>query len=430
VSTSQIMATEMVRHGATQRLEGLLHHAATTVPFYRALQAGKFCPQSLAAFPVLGKKRYIENLENLMSNVYAGFERMDEGTAQPGPNMLIGEFTSGSSGYPLRCYKTVQERTRLALSLLRKRTSALKNFSNDRMFGFIHNTEFTASGYADSLGNLSEENIERVLLYLRDTRRPAVLHANTMLLERYADYIRNYRFELGSWRIDFIESVSESMSEEQKRHIEEQFKTSVFNCYGCLECYNIGYDCAYHGLHVNENVLIEVLDSATGEDVSTSATDGDIVLTSLVNRAQPFIRYKTGDIGRLIHAGCRCGSQAPVIALSGRRKIDYLKLLYRSEDPALTICGYDIFATVMHRLVTGGHDCLSWYNVIQKDLDLFEVLYSARRKPRGDFFQLFTQYSSEELGIAARIEFVEKSEAEILDINKKNRVFRSLLQND
>ena len=413
-----------------QRLEDLLRHAATTVPFYRTLQAEKPGLRPLNAFPVLGKKRYIENLESLMSDVYAGFERVDEGAAQPGPNMLIGEFTSGSSGYPLRCYKTVQERTRLALSLLRRRTSVLKSFSNDNMFGFIHNREFAASSYADGLGNLSEENIGRVLLHLRDTRRPAVLHGNTMLLERYADYVRKHCFDLGSWRIDFIESVSEIMSDEQKQHIEEQFKTIVYNCYGCLECYNIAYDCAHHRLHVNENVLIEILDSRTGEDITGFDTDGDVVLTSLVNRAQPFIRYKTGDIGQLLDARCDCGNPAPLIALSGRRKLDYLKLLYRNEDPRLTICGYDIFATVMHRLVTGGHDCLSWYNVIQKELNLFEVLYSAKCKLPGDFFQVFTQYASEELGITARIEFLEKSESEILNINKKNRVFRSLLQND
>jgi len=408
------------------RLQQLLQHAVDTVPFYSALRGRAL---NLAQFPVIGKKRYIDNLEHLMSTGYRDFARMYEGNGEPDAHTLIGEFTSGSSGYPLTCYKTVAERTQLALSLFRKRCAVLRTFSNDRMFGFIHNTEFTAGSYVESLGNLSEENIGRVLTYLRDARRPAVLHGNTMLLERYADFIRKHQFPLGSWRIEFIESVSESMSGEQKRHIEQQFRTTVFNCYGCLECYNVAYDCRHHRLHVNENVVLEITDPDSGAEITDSGEEGEVVLTALINRAQPFIRYKTGDLGR-IETGCPCGSAAPVIVLSGHRKIDYIKLLYRTDNPSLTICGYDIFATAMHRMVVAGHDCLSWYNIVQTELDRFEVLYSPKQNFPDSFFPLFTEYVAEELGMRPRLDFIRMNEQEILSINKKARVFRSLLQTD
>jgi len=411
------------------RLQEVLEHAAQTVPFYQRLAEGR-SGLDYWSFPVLGKKRFIENLDDMMSTLYAGYDRVHGLAEVKAPHSLICEFTSGSSGYPLRCYKTVPERTRLALSLHKKRVAVMKDFSPARMFGFIHNTGFESHSYLDGLGNLSAENIGRVLLYLRDVAQPAVLHGNTMVFVYYADYIAKHGFDLKSWSIRFIESVSESMNEEQKRHIETQFRTETFNCYGCLECYNVAYDCRYHRLHLNENVVLEIVSPDTGEDLTATQKEGEVLLTSLVNRAQPFIRYKTGDLGWLEESSCPCGSPAKIVHLSGRRKIDYIKLLYTNSDPRLTICGYDIFATVMYRLVMGGQDHVSWYNVIQKELDLFEVLYIPKESFSADFPALFAQYAREELGLPARFEFIEKQEGEVLLINRKNRVFRSLLQND
>ncbi len=413
-----------------RRLQDLLDHAASTVPFYMQLQQEKGHPLTYADFPLISKKRFIDHLDEMMSLRYADYARVLDPKELSNPQTLIYEFTSGSSGYPLRCYKTIHERTQLALSLYKKRAAIYKEFSNDKMFGFIHNTDFESNSYIDSLGNLSEENIGRVLTYLRDVVKPKVLHGNTMLLLYYADFIKKYSFDLGDWQIAFIESVSESISAEQKDYIGAQFRTTVYNCYGCLECYNIAYECPHHQLHVNEHVLIEIVDPQTGADITAEGIEGEVVLTALVNRAQPFIRYKTGDLAYLSESTCPCGSKAQIIHLSGRRKIDYIKLLYSSANPKLTICGYDYFATVMYRLVTGGHDYVSWYNVIQKDLQLFEAWYIKKQGFSETFFTLFHQYAEEELGMPVQIEFVEKDEQEVLLINKKNRVFRSLLQND
>jgi phenylacetate-CoA ligase len=414
----------------TTRLQSVIDHAAATVPFYRGLQEEKGSALTFYDFPVLSKKRFIENLDEMMSELYADYAKGHDPRSVTNPKTLLYEFTSGSSGYPLRCYKTIQERTRLALSLHKKRTALYKEFSNDKMFGFIHNSDYESQSYADSLGNLSEENIAKVLTYLRDIVRPAVLHGNTMVFVYYSDFIARHKFDLGSWRIEFIESVSESMSHEQRQHIEEHFRTTVYNCYGCLECYNVAYDCIYRNLHLNENVVLEIIDPNTGEDLSDSGREGEVLLTSLVNRAQPFIRYKTGDLATLTRSDCACGQSSPVIELSGRRKIDYVKLLYTNNNPNLTICGYDIFATVMYRMVSGGHDYVSWYNVIQEELQLFKVLFIKKQNFSDTFYTLFKQYAEEELGMPIDLEFIEKDEAEVLLINRKNRVFRSLLQND
>jgi phenylacetate-coenzyme A ligase PaaK-like adenylate-forming protein len=45
---------------------------------------------------------------------------------------------------------------------------------------------------------------------------------------------------------------------------------------------------------------------------------GEIVLTSLSRQAMPLLRYRSGDLGRLINAPCPCGSVMDRIEVKGR----------------------------------------------------------------------------------------------------------------
>lgn len=411
------------------RLAAILKHAVETVPYYAPLGRQGAVP-ALRDFEPLGKRAYVANLQSLLSSAFADHRRTSDHHEAGRPGTLLCEFTSGSSGYPLHCYKTSAERTQLALSLFRKRRAIDPAFAMKDLFGFIHNPDYPATSHFDGLGNLAPENIGRVLTYLRDRLRPPYLHGNPMLLLYYARFVQERRFDLGDWKVRFIESVSEPLSDEDRAFIAAQFRARVVNCYGCLEVYNVGYECPHGLMHANENLLVEVLDPAGSGDVAGREEPGEIVLTSLVNRAQPFIRYRTGDLGQLAPSACPCGSRRPAFVLSGRRKVDYVKLLYRSDRPGLTICGYDIFYCVMARLAAAGHDALAWFNVIQHQLDGFEVQYIPKPSLRPDFFAAFQAETEREIGGRVQLTFTEKSPEEVLLINRKSRVFRSLLQSD
>ena len=68
-------------------------------------------------------------------------------------------------------------------------------------------------------------------------------------------------------------------------------------------------DCRFHaGLHVRESDLyVEVIDPATGAPVR-AGLEGEIVVTTLRQQGLPLIRYRTGDLGRLVTGPCPCGS--------------------------------------------------------------------------------------------------------------------------
>ncbi len=62
------------------------------------------------------------------------------------------------------------------------------------------------------------------------------------------------------------------------------------------------------GMHLREtDLLVEITEPATGLPVPEGDW-GEITLTTLCRSAMPLIRYRTGDMGRIIPGPCACGS--------------------------------------------------------------------------------------------------------------------------
>jgi phenylacetate-coenzyme A ligase PaaK-like adenylate-forming protein len=70
-----------------------------------------------------------------------------------------------------------------------------------------------------------------------------------------------------------------------------------------------GVECAaMDGCHLREaDLYVEIIDPHTGQQTAPG-TIGEIVITTLAREAMPLVRYRTGDLGRLIDAPCPCGS--------------------------------------------------------------------------------------------------------------------------
>jgi hypothetical protein len=87
------------------------------------------------------------------------------------------------------------------------------------------------------------------------------------------------------------------------------------NLYGTNELGVIAASCG-HGLHVLEDMfVVEVL--SDGLPVADGEC-GELVITDLMNTAMPLIRYRVGDVGRVLAGPCPCGRQTQRIAVLGR----------------------------------------------------------------------------------------------------------------
>ena len=115
-----------------------------------------------------------------------------------------------------------------------------------------------------------------------------------------------------------------------RSEIESALGVKVYDQYGSQEASAIAYDCGEGQRHITpEQGIIEVV-GQTGEPCAWEV-EGEIVLTGLVNRAMPLIRYRLGDRGSLADPEfkCSCGLCWPVLKT----------VVGRSEDVIWTPAG-------------------------------------------------------------------------------------------
>ncbi len=116
---------------------------------------------------------------------------------------------------------------------------------------------------------------------------------------------------------------AELLDQMTRSYLNSVFGTSLLDNYGCNEFGLLAWECqAHEGYHINiDRAVVEFI--ADGEPVQDSE-QGDIVCTSLVNKAMPLIRYRTDDVGTPINEKCSCGKSLPIMKIMQGRKDDFI----------------------------------------------------------------------------------------------------------
>ena len=112
--------------------------------------------------------------------------------------------------------------------------------------------------------------------------------------------------------VNTIFITSEYLSQPMRNRLQEIWNCQVFHHYGMTEPgFAIGIECYEHdGFHFNEaDLFFEVIDPETGK-ILLYGEEGELVFTSLDREGMPLIRYRTGDISRLMSEPCKCGAAA------------------------------------------------------------------------------------------------------------------------
>ena len=116
--------------------------------------------------------------------------------------------------------------------------------------------------------------------------------------------------------------AGEVLRTEEREAIGSCFGAPVVNQYGSRDGGFIAQECERGRLHVTaESTIVEIV--ADGVPAA-SGVQGEIVVTQLENRAMPFLRYRTGDLGRMSPDPCPCGRTLPVLEEVVGRKTDFL----------------------------------------------------------------------------------------------------------
>lgn len=91
-----------------------------------------------------------------------------------------------------------------------------------------------------------------------------------------------------------------------RRLFEEKYNMITGDFYGTADVGIIAYECREKsGLHLIDNIVVEVIDPGTGKAVSPGEV-GEVVVTNF-NKAYPMIRFGTGDLSKIDEEYCACG---------------------------------------------------------------------------------------------------------------------------
>ncbi len=148
----------------------------------------------------------------------------------------------------------------------------------------------------------------------------------------------------------------ERWSDRLRRQLEEQLRITSIDTYGPTEVLGPGVAGECHlrrGLHVNEDqFIVEVINPKTLAPVPVGE-EGELVLTTIVKEGFPLVRYRTGDITRLIEEPCACGRtflrMAPV---SGR------------TDDLILVGGVGFFPAQIEEILSGFQGASPFFQIV------------------------------------------------------------------
>ncbi|MDY0989965.1 phenylacetate--CoA ligase family protein [Flavobacterium sp. CFBP9031] len=300
-------------------------------PFYREL-AGNTTAQNWENLPILNKQNLQKPLEERLSKGY--FKK----------SVYLNK-TSGSSGTPFVFAKD-------------KYSHALTWASNIMRFGwfgidFNHSyqarfygipmdfigyqkerfKDFLSHRYRFPVFDLSDEVLEKFLQKFK-TKKFDYLNGYTSSIVLFAKYLENKNIVLKdispTLKACFV--TSEMLFESDKKLLEKQFGIPIISEYGASELDLIAFENPKGEWQVNaETLFVEILDE--NNNSVPHGTEGKIVITSLYNKANPFIRYEIGDIGILDE---KSTPQKPILKKLIGRTNDVAILPSGKKSPGLT----------------------------------------------------------------------------------------------
>ena len=143
--------------------------------------------------------------------------------------------------------------------------------------------------------------------------RPAVLRGFVSPLDQLASFIVDRGLDLPPPA--GIISTGEPLQLRQRQTIAEAFACPVYDSYRSREMGPVAQECGVGaGMHVNDHgLVVESVEPERGAMVR------ELAATDLYNYGMPFIRYRTGDYGRLDAAACTCGRHTTrILEVAGR----------------------------------------------------------------------------------------------------------------
>ncbi len=309
---------------------------ALKTPFYRKRlnQAGIHSPEDIRGLPDLQRIPYTTK-DDLRLNFPRGLLAVEM------KEVLRIHSSSGTTGIPTVIYYTRDDVENWTDLLARSITATgaapgdvFQNMMTYGMFTGGLGLHYGAERVGMTVIPIGGGNTKRQIQTMKDFQS-TVVHVTP-------SYLLHIHSKLGEDGIDRKDLAlrkafigAEPHSENTRRKLEELLHIDAYNSYGLSELNGPGvaFECVCKkDMHVWEDAYIaEVINPKTGE-VLKDGQEGELVLTNLVRRATPMLRYRTRDLAFLHPQGCDCGRT--------HRRLS--RILGRTDD-MLIINGVNVF---------------------------------------------------------------------------------------
>ncbi|WP_437926606.1 phenylacetate--CoA ligase family protein [Sorangium sp. So ce291] len=323
---SQWRSEGEIRDLAFRRMLAALHFAEHNVPFYRARfaehgvrVASVKSPEDLLRLPVLTRADLRAHAPELLAESFVG--------------RLYSSGTGGSTGQPVQFRFDHRTYERRVAAAMRSDGWAGARLGDREL-------HFWGTQLGETLAHKAKRSLHEAILRkkmisafdLSDQRlaalldeiaryRPQLIVGYTSALYQAARYALSEGRALPAPR--GVVTSAERLFSHQREAIERAFGAPVFDRYGCRELMLIAAECERHaGKHINmEGVYVELLRDGRHAPPGEA---GEVVVTDLICRSMPLIRYKNQDVAVAAGAPCACGRGLPMLASVEGRVLDLL----------------------------------------------------------------------------------------------------------
>jgi phenylacetate-CoA ligase len=339
---------------------------------YNALIGSKN-PNNWEELPIMTKRDFQKPLA----------ERLSEGYA---PKNVYVNKTSGSSGDPFIFAKDKFSHALTWVNIFDRFGWYSIDFNSSlqaRFYGipldFVGNTkerikDFLSHRYRFSIFDLSDKVLESVLVKFKQ-KRFDYINGYTSSIVLFAKFLQQKNIVLKTIcpTLKCCVVTSEMLFEDDKKLLEKQFGVPVVNEYGASELDLIAFQNPQGEWQVNsETLFVEIVDHEN--KVLPHGKEGRVVITSLYNKAHPFIRYDIGDVGILDE---KSTFKKPILKKLIGRTNDIAILPSGKKSPGLT------FYYVTKSIIEDDGN-VKEFVIKQTKIDTFDIEYVSQNELTSD----------------------------------------------
>ena len=359
IAVSEVNYPEYLEH---KKQEIVAFHLKNN-SFYRDLVGKETCENWLD-LPVLTKKDLQKPLK----------ERLSKGYSEK--SVFINK-TSGSSGDPFVFAKDKEAHAITWASIIHRFGWYAIDFNSSyqaRFYGipldFIgyrkeRLKDFLSKRFRFPIFDLSDKVLDGVFNHFK-TKKFDYINGYTSSIVLFGKYLQARNIILTDIcpTLKVCMVTSEMLFEEDKILLEKHLGIPIVNEYGASELDLIAFQNANGAWQVNsETLFVEVLDE--NNQAVPKGIEGKIVITSLYNKAHPFIRYEIGDVGILAENSTL---KKPILKKLIGRTSDVALLPSGKKAPGLT------FYYVTKSIIEDDGN-VKEFIIRQTKLDSFEIEY-------------------------------------------------------